>query len=243
MKKLVKTFKFSKPINLYCFTDVHIGAKDFDKEKFDKAVKMLKADPNGYCFFNGDNLEFTPGGHHGATNDQNMSNTEQVNAFVKLIKELGKKVLFFRTGNHEARAADLCDVHIYDILGKTLKIPELHRGMEQVIFNFGKSTVKVVTSHGEGGGSKRALSNMKEAFPGADVYFTGHTHELYVEDTKQWIDTSNGEEVHKNVIYMCGGSFLKWADYARAKNMIPTQTGCYILQLSENGASVKGRIK
>lgn len=31
MKKPVKTFKFSKPINLYCFTDVHIGAKEFDK--------------------------------------------------------------------------------------------------------------------------------------------------------------------------------------------------------------------
>lgn len=241
--KRLKSYTFKSPINLYCFTDVHIGAKDHDKDKFDKAVKALKADPNGYCFFNGDNLEFTPGGHHGATNEQIMSNTDQINEFVSLVKELGKKVLFFRTGNHEARAADLCDVHIYDVLAKTLKVPELHRGMEEVHFKVGKTKIRLVSTHGEGGNSKRALSNMQQAFPGADVYFTGHTHELYAEDTKQWIDTSSGEEIQKCILSIAGGSFLKWADYARGKNMIPTQTGCYILRFDENGASIKGRVK
>lgn len=238
----IKTFKFKKSINLYCFTDIHIGAKDHDAVKFKKAIDSLKKDPNGYCFFNGDNLEFTPGGHHGATNEQNKSNTDQIKEFIDLVKSLGKKVLFFRTGNHEARAADLCDVHIYDVLSNTLGIPELHRGMEEVHFYIGKRKIRLVSTHGEGGSSKRALQNMQLTIPGADVYFTGHTHEFFVNEGNETIDTSTGDEIKKGQLEIVGGSFLGWADYARSKNMRPTKTGCYVLKFDEEGASVKGRI-
>lgn len=241
--KVIKTFKFKSAINLYCFTDVHIGAKDHDKVKFAKAIDMLKKDKNGYCFFNGDNLEFTPGGHHGATNEQSTSNTDQINEFVDLVKSLGKKVLFFRTGNHEARAADLCDVHVYSVLSKTLSIPELHRGMEEVHFYIGKKKIRLVSSHGEGGNSKRALTQMQITFPGADIYFTGHTHEFYCIETNETVETSSGEEVRKGQLEICGGSFLGWADYARSKNMRPTKTGCYVLYIDSDGALVKESIK
>lgn len=241
MKK-VKSWKFKDPINLYCFTDVHLGAKDHDKAKFDKAIKFLKRDKNGYCFFNGDTLEFTPGGHHGATNDQNMSNTDQINAFVDLVKELGNKVLFFRTGNHEARAADLCDVKVYNIISNVLKIPELHRGMEEVHIYIGKKKLRLVTSHGEGGSSKRSLLNMQATFPGADMYLTGHTHELYCNEGNLNINTSEGVEEFQRQIEIVGGSFLGWADYARGKNMRPTETGCYVLNLTPEGIKIKGKI-
>lgn len=242
MSKKIKSWKFNKPINLYCFTDVHMGAKDHDSKKFMKAIKMLKADKNGYCFFNGDTLEFTPGGHHGATNEQSMSNTDQINAFTNMVRDLGKKVLFFRTGNHEARAADLCDVKVYEVLSNTLKVPELHRGMEEVHLNVGKNKIRLVSSHGEGGSSKRALANMQLSLPGADIYFTGHTHEFFYNKGNVTLDTSDGYERRKSQIEIVGGSFLGWADYARGKNMRPTQTGCYILELSENGVLVKGEI-
>lgn len=240
--KKIKKFKFNKAINLYCFTDVHMGAKDHDSKKFKKAIDILKKDKDGYCFFNGDTLEFTPGGHHGATNEQNMSNTDQLKAFTNMIKDLGKKVLFFRTGNHEARAAELCDVKVYEVLSNVLKVPELHRGMEEVHVNIKNKTLRLATTHGEGGGSKRALMQLQLAFPGADLFFTGHTHELYCNEGNINIDTSTGFEVFKRQIEICGGSFLGWADYARSKNMRPTETGCFVLRLDENGVFVKGKI-
>ena len=56
------------------------------------------------------------------------------------------------------------------------------------------------------------------------------------------VDTSSGIEEFKNQIEIVGGSFLNWADYARKKNMRPTQTGCYVLRLDENGVKIKGKI-
>ena len=239
---MIKTFKFKKEINLYCFTDVNIGSKFHDGEKFQKAITALKNDPNGYCFFNGDNLEFTPGGYHGATNEQSMTNTEQVQSFIKLIKSLGKKVLFVRTGNHEARMAKLCDIHLYNLISETNGITTLHRGMEEIHIYIGERKYRFVSTHGEGGNSKRALSNMQQTFVGADVYFTGHTHEMYVEDTKTWVDTSSGKEQHRNMLLICGGSFSGWQDYARSKNMVPTRTGCYILTLNKKQVFVSSKI-
>lgn len=242
MKKSVLQLSFKKPINLYAFTDVHIGAKDHDSKKFELAIKTLKADPNGYCFFNGDTLEFIPPNYGIPERGQVMSTDEQIETYVKLLKSLGKKVLFFRAGNHEERAWRLGGVEIVKHIAREVKVPVLGVGMEEVQVVVGKRKFRLVTSHGEGGGSKKVLTNMQLTFPGADLYFSGHTHEFYCNTSNMNIDTSTGFETFNQQIEMVGGSFLKWAEYARAKNMRPTQTGCFILRLDSKNMSVKGRI-
>lgn len=241
MKK-IKTFKFNNPINLYAFTDVHIGAKDHDSVKFKKAIKLLKADSNGYCFFNGDTLEFIPPNYGIPEGGQIKSTDEQVEILVSLLKELGKKVLFFRSGNHESRALRLGGVDLAKHISRETKIPQLEVGMEEVHIFIKNNKLRLVTSHGEGGSSKRILSNMQFTFPGADLYFSGHTHEMYLNEGNMTIATEKGIEEFRNQIEIVGGSFLGWADYARSKNMRPTQTGCYILNLTPEGIRVKGKI-
>ena len=80
------------------------------------------------------------------------------------------------------------------------------------------------------------------AFPGADIYFTGHTHELYFNEGNLVVDTASGMEVFKEQLQIVGGSFTKWAKYARDKNMMPRKPGCYVLEISENGVKLKGKI-
>jgi len=242
MSKKILTFRFKKPINLYAFTDVHIGAKSFDSKKFYEAIDALKKDKDAYCFFNGDNLEFIPPSYGIPESGQVQSVDEQIEVFVKILKELGKKVLFFRSGNHEERAWRLGGVDIAKHISRETKIPSVGIGMAEVQIFIGKRKNRLVTSHGEGGGSKKVLTNMQLTFPGADLYFSGHTHELYCNETHEFVNTDSGEEVMHNVIEMVGGSFLQWADYARSKNMRPTKTGCYILSLTHEGVKVKGRI-
>lgn len=241
MKKINK-FKFNKTINLYCFTDVHLGAKDHDSKKFKKAIDILKKDPNGYAFFNGDTLEFIPPNYGIPESGQVKSVDDQIEEYVNLLKSLKNKVLFFRVGNHEQRLWKLGGVDLAKQIGRETGIITLHDGMEEVQFQIGKKLIRFVSTHGEGGGSKKVLNNMILTFGGADVYFSGHTHEMFCNAGNLNVRTETGVEEFRPQLEIVGGSFLAWADYARSKNMRPTQTGCYILQLSENGASVKGQI-
>lgn len=238
----VKTRKFSKPINLYCFTDIHIGAKDHDKKKFKLAIDALKNDKDGYCFFNGDNLELIPPGYKISESGQEKTVDEQIEEFVNLLKSIKKKVLFFRMGNHEDRVCNLAGVDLGKQVAREVGIPVLHVGMEEFQINVGKRKIRLVSSHGCSASSKKTMTNMQLTFPGADIYFSGHTHEFYFNEGNVSIDTSNGVEEYKHQIEIVGGSFMEWADYARKRNMRPTQTGCYILRLDSSGARMKGKI-
>lgn len=242
MKRSVKIFKFKKPINLYCFTDTHIGAKDHDHEKFTKALDILKKDPNGYCFFNGDTLEFIPPNYGIPESGQEIDVEQQLDEFEALIKPIAKKILFIRAGNHEMRGWKLCGVDPIKRIAKHADIPYLHQGMEEIHVYIGNKKLRLVTTHGEGGSSKKVLQNMQLTFPGADLYFSGHTHEMYLNEGNISLSTESGVEEFRHQIEIVGGSFLNWADYARSRNMRPTQTGCYVLSLSDNGVRVKGKI-
>lgn len=238
--KVYKTFKFNKPINLYCFTDAHIGSKEFDKDKFEKVLKLLKKDKNGYCFFNGDNFDCTPDGYHNATNEQNLTIDEQTDEFIKIIKSLGKKVLFMRQGNHEQRVQNLTGFNLYERIGKELNIPILHIGCEKVIFEINKKRRVFVSSHGMSGSSQKVLDNMMKTHRDGDCYFVGHTHGFKnLNEGFQTFDITKNEEVLKSdVLQLAGGSFQKYADYARALNHRPTETGCYVLNINENEISI-----
>lgn len=242
--KKVLEFKFKKAINLYCFTDVHIGSKEHDKVKFKKAITMLQKDPNGYCFFNGDNIDFTPGGYHGAPDEQEIDNNEQLEGFSDLLRSLGKKVLFVRPGNHELRAAQLCDVNIIEHLGRELNLPIVHVGSSEMHIFIGNKRIRMITTHGMGGKSKPVLEKLRYNYEGRDCYFTGHTHEfLNHAEGFVTIDSDTGFEIEvTSAPMLAGGSFQMYSDYARAANMRRTQTGCYILVLDENGLRVKGKI-
>lgn len=240
--KKVNIFKFDRPINLYAFTDVHIGAEGHDEKKFKKVINKLRKDPNGYCFFNGDNLEFIPPNYGIPEGGQCKSTDEQIEEFVGLIKSLGKKVLFFRSGNHEERAWRLGGVEIAKHISRETGIPYLGVGMEEVWVYINSTKLRLITSHGEGGGSKKVGLNMQLTFPGADLYFSGHTHEMYFNEGNMSVDTSSGVEVIRRKIEIVGGSFLGWADYARGKNMRPTQTGCFVLKLDKDGVAIKETI-
>jgi len=240
----VLRYKFKKSINLYCFTDVHIGAAGHDAEKFNKVWKKFLKDKDGYCFFNGDSFECIPPSYKDISLDgQIMGIDEQKERFIELVRQAKGKVLFIRTGNHEERIWKLVNCDLYRDIGRETGIPIVSLCMTDLHIFIGNRKIRVVSTHGVGGGSKKILTNLQLTFPGADVYFTGHTHEKYYNSTNMWVDTSSGEEVLTNQMEIVGGSFLGWAKYARENNMRPTQTGCYILRLDESGAEIKEDVR
>ena len=238
----IKKFIFNGPINLYCFADVHIGNKGHDSQKFNKAIDQLKKDPNGYCFFNGDTIDFTPPGYHDATNEQDQTLDEQVKNYMLLLKSLGKKVLFIRSGNHEARQNRTLGLDLMKLINKGTQIPIFHEGYEECWIFIGKKRYRIVTSHGEGGGSASVLNRLSLILPGADIYFTGHTHQFNADLTYAPYITVTGKMIRKLVAKIAGGSFQGMADYARNRNMIPTQTGCYVVSFNKENFCIKETI-
>lgn len=231
-----KVFKFKSSINLYCMTDVHIGAVGHDKAKFDRFVNMCLKDRNGYCFMNGDVMEFIPPSYGINEEGQDKSVDEQIDEMVGLVKKLKKKMLFFRNGNHEERGWRLAGIDIAKHIHRETGVTLLHQGIDRIFIDIGKKRYSIVSTHGASSSSKNTLKNMELAVPGADLYFMGHTHELYANTTSMWIDESGQ---FRNKIQMVGGSFLGWADYARKKNYVPTQTGAYIIRISKDGMSAE----
>lgn len=229
--------RFPRTIRLYCFTDVHLGAVEHDSVKFQKALKALKKDKDAYCFWNGDNVECIPPEYGIHESGQTKGPDEQIRELRGILKGLGDKTIFIRNGNHDERAWNLSGINIAGQLGSELGINVLRMGMVETWITIGKRKFRIVTTHGEGGSSLRVLEKIKQTFQGADLYFVGHSHELF-DKTGVRVDTSSGEEVIRPFLQILGGSFLEWADYARDLNRVPTMTGCYVLELSEKGGLV-----
>jgi len=220
-------FKFSKPIDVHCFTDVHIGHRSFDKPKFLKAIIEVQNNPNAYCFFNGDQLDFTPSGHHNARNEQSMTNEEQVKFFNRLLEKLGNKVLWIRHGNHELRQVDKAANPLFDEYCRILKVPVLKTGMDRCHIYIGKKKWSICSSHGIGLNSQKCLERMQLVDKESTTFFvdTNYYGKFY--------DKTNNKDVNEPIFVICGGSFEKYDGHAIDKNMRPTNTGYYILTLTE----------
>lgn len=233
--------------NLYALTDVHIGNNRHNRKLFRKVIETIKNDPKGYCFFNGDNVEMITPSDKMNPSGQIITPEEQLRFFVKIFKYLGKeKVLFFRSGNHDERMYRHVGVDGLRLVTEDLGIPYLGIGPQeiQIVFEKGEhKRLRIVTTHGEGCGAVKALQVMQNTFPSADLYFTGHTHEMFVDNKLCKVITDNGIEEYVPILKVAGGSFCGWCDYQRNANQQKKTEGCYVFRCSpKTGISVQGNL-
>ena len=239
--KILK-WRFKKSFNLYAITDAHIGAKQHEAELFNKVIQTILDDPHGYCFFNGDNIEMIPPDYGINPDGQDITPDNQFRSFSALLKRLGKKVLFIRVGNHENRIYDLCGINPSLLSAEELGVPVIDKGMAEVQIFIGDKKIRIVTSHGDGySNSAKVLQNMQDVFPGADLYFTGHTHELQEDMRFMKVDTDGDHEINRPILKVVGGSFLGWADYARLRNQKPKTPGCFVFRCAYSGIKIRQR--
>ena len=65
-----------------------------------------------------------------------------------------------------------------------------------------------------------------------DVFFLGHNHQLYCKPVDSIIVEENEETLHRRW-YVRGGSFLRYADYARYSMYPIVRTGWITMEFSE----------
>ena len=74
---------------------------------------------------------------------------------------------------------------------------------------------------------------MAAVYSDGDVFFLGHNHQLYVKPIDSIAIYENEETLHRRW-YVRGGSFLRYADYARYSMYQIVRTGWVTMEFNEN---------
>ena len=230
-------YKSKDKLRVHCLTDVHVGANEFDFKKFKEAVNMIKKDRNAVWFGNGDLLELIPPGYKAINQrGQSIPPDEQYLAFLKLVQPIRDKCLFIRGGNHDfLRSYQILDFDVCKTLAAEMNVPYYcYPGYAQ--FDIGGSIWNIVSGHGKSGAKNGdlELDKLSAVYTDGDVFILGHNHQLYCKPVDS-IRIIDGEEALRRRWYARGGSFLRYADYARYTMYPVVRTGWITTELTKEG--------
>jgi len=225
----------NKTLRIHGLTDIHVGANEFDIEKFAEAIKIIAKDDDARWFGNGDLLELIPPHYYINQRGQNMPPDEQYIHFIKLVEPIAEKCLFIRGGNHDfLRSFNILDFDVCKVLSKELNVPYFRMpGYSRI--TIGDSDWNLVSGHGKSGAKNGdlELNNMAAVYSEGDVFFLGHNHQLYVKPMDSLV-IKDDEETLRRRWYVRGGSFLRYAEYARYSFFPLIRTGWVTMEFTEN---------
>ena len=233
----IYTVKSKEKLRIHCLTDVHVGAVEFDLKKFKEAVRIIKRDKNARWFGNGDLLELIPPGYKAINQrGQNIPPDEQYLAFLKLVEPIKDKCLFIRGGNHDfLRSYTILDFDVCKTLAAEMNVPYFqYPGYTSV--DIAGSVWNIVSGHGKSGAKNGdlELDKLSSVYSDGDVFILGHNHQLYAKPVDS-IKIIDGEEALRRRWYVRGGSFLRYANYARYSMYPIIRTGWVTTELTKDG--------
>jgi len=223
-------------LRVHGLTDVHVGANEFDMKKFQEAIKIIYEDPNARWFGNGDMIELIPPNYNINQRGQSMSPEQQYLAFLKLVQPIADKCLFIRGGNHDyLRSFNILDFDICKTLASEMNVPYFRLPGYARISIQGKDWY-MVSGHGKSGAKNgdTELDKMASVYSDGDVFFLGHNHQLYCKPIDSLTIDEEGLETLKRKWYIRGGSFLRYADYARYSFYGIQRTGWITMEFTKD---------
>jgi predicted phosphodiesterase len=213
----ILSVKYNEKVRIHGLTDVHVGASEFDMKKFKECIVTIMEDPNARWFGNGDLIELIPPGYKSISQrGQSISPEEQYLTFLDLVQPIRDKCLFLRGGNHDfLRSQIILDLDIVKLIANELNVPYYPMpGYTRI--DVQGTRWNLVSGHGKSGGKNGdlELDKMAAVYSQGDVFFLGHNHQLYVKPIDS-LKIVNDEETLYRRWYIRGGSFLRYAEYAR----------------------------
>jgi len=227
--------KFDKSIKVHGATDVHFGANEHHDDKFQEFIDEVDADPDARWFLNGDNIELIPPNYKISQRGQLMEPDEQHTQFIDRIEPIVDKLLFIRGGNHDMiRSVNILGFDVSKIMADMLEVPYFRLPGYSTINVEGREW-NLVTGHGKSGAKNgdTELDKMAAVYSEGDVFFLGHNHQLYAKPLDSLRISNKEEEIHRRW-YCRGGSFLRYADYARYSFYPMIRTGWVTIEFNEN---------
>ena len=228
-------YKTDKTFRLYCATDIHHGACEHHWEKFEEFIDEVDSDSTARWIMNGDNIELIPPNYKISQRGQAMEPDQQHITFIKRIERIADKLLFVRGGNHDMfRSVNLLGFDVTKIMSDILRVP-YYRMPGYMRIKVGDREWFFVSGHGKSGGKNGdlELDKMAAVYSDGDIFFLGHNHQLYAKPVDS-LRVENDEEVIHRRWYCSGGSFLKYAEYARYSFFPIVRTGWVTIEMNED---------
>ena len=228
-----------RDIVLFPFSDIHVGSREFDRALFEKYRKFVLAEPNRFCFLNGDLADNAIKNSKSDIYLATSQPREQMLDIVSLLKPLADAGRIWGSvkGNHCERTEREVGISMSEYIADKLGVP--YFGPEVVFkVRFGKNRhwrnayYTIYATHGNGGGRMKSgkansLDRLKNIVV-ADIYCMGHTHDQMVLTGAVHEPDKNKDQINEREIYFVNsGSFMKKGDgYAAMKNYEPQARGC-----------------
>ena len=231
----VLEYKTDKTFRLYCATDIHHGASEHHWEKFEEFIDEVDSDSTARWIMNGDNIELIPPNYKISQRGQAMEPDQQHITFIKRIERIADKLLFVRGGNHDMiRSVYLLGFDVTKVMSDILRVP-YYRMPGYTRIKVGDREWYFVSGHGKSGGKNGdlELDKMAAVYSNGDIFFLGHNHQLYAKPVDS-LRVHNNEEVIHRRWYCRGGSFLKYAEYARYSFFPIVRTGWVTIEMNED---------
>tara|TARA_Y100000034_G_C6821807_1_gene370201 strand:- start:190 stop:1080 length:891 start_codon:yes stop_codon:yes gene_type:complete len=231
----VLTKEFKKAVRVHGATDIHHGANEHHESKFEDLIEEVDSDPNARWFLNGDNIELIPPNYKISQRGQAMEPDIQHLSFVKRVEKIADKLLFVRGGNHDfMRSVNLLGFDVSKVLADWLSVP-YYRLPGYTRIKVKDQVWNLVSGHGKSGAKNGdlELDRMAAVYSEGDVFYLGHNHQLYAKPIDSIRIEDNEETLHRRW-YCRGGSFLRYADYARYSFYPMIRTGWVTIEFKED---------
>lgn len=232
---------WNSPFKLYPIGDIHYGHPSCDLEKLERFISWIERQENAYILLTGDMIE--NGTRHSlgrAVYEQLVNPEEQVEGIVQLFAPVWDRVLGVLSGNHEERTTNLSGFDPARAIAHRLRATYFPTTAYLDIW-VGEHKMEVFATHGYGSAKfpHTRLKNIMDynRFIPADVYVTGHFHDLNtLRDCRIVKNPSTMELELRKRYYVVAGSFLKYFDtYAERQGHYPTGVGAPKIAMYEGG--------
>lgn len=238
-KAIVKDFG-DRPITIIPISDIHLGNKGCNIDKFEQVLKLILETPDCYTILMGDQTETATKTSVGlGLYEEDFDISDQIKILKKALAPLAKegKILGMLTGNHEMRISYAVKLNPAELICEKLEVPYLgYQGY--LSMKVGSQTYHVFASHGASFGTSPTgrISAVRQLnkVANADVYLSGHTHaKLYDQDVIFEINDRTGMVDPVVRHYVACGSFIEyWGTYPEMKLLSPSMTGAVMMKFS-----------
>lgn len=224
-------------LELFVFSDLHVGDPLFDRDKFFAARQWVLDAPNRYCILNGDLMNTATKDSVSDVYGDIMSPAEQLKWCKEHFAPLKDRILSITNGNHEDRIRRSTSIDVVASLADSLGLAHLHypEGVTlKVTFgrkrNQKRAAFTVYHTHGRGGGALQGGKVLRMARMSnvilADVYVSSHTHFKVVFKESVWVpDLHNNKVRLMEQTFVNSSALLNWGGYAQVAGYKPSALG------------------
>lgn len=220
--------------------DIHYGAENSNKLKFQAFLDYIEATEDTYMLGVGDLIENATKTSVGmGVYEQEIHVDRQIDDMQEMLEPLARKgkILGLMPGNHEYRTSVLIKMDPMRLIAKNLSkitgnpVPFLgYQGFHKWVV--GNQTYKAHSFHGRSaagtpGGRINAIRKQRDVMLDADIYFMGHVHSIQDDKDQVFrIDDATDTLVPHNRHYVIGGSLLSYfGGYAEMMALAPAPQG------------------